>query len=214
MIARITGHLAAVEDGRALVDVNGITYSVLISRHVADELTTTGSPGREVTFHTYHYIEGGAAMGNLVPRIVGFLSESDLEFFSRLITVQGLSVKKGLRALVIPVRDMARAIESNDLATLRKLPEIGGKTAQKIVMELKGKLAKFALLEEGEFAAATVGPVPDDYRSEAVEVLVQLEYSRMDAESLVMRVSEQHPDITTADGLIQEIFRTHQRGGR
>jgi len=213
MIARITGHLTAVEEGRALVTVGGITYSVLISPSVAEELAANHA-GREVTLHTFHYIEGSAAMGNLIPRVVGFLSEADLEFFSRLISVPGVSVKKGLRSMVIPAADMARAIESNDQVTLKRLPEIGGKTAQKIVMELKGKLTKFVLGEYAESVAFRGGPVPDDYRSEAVEVLAQLEYSRMDAEVIVMRTAENHPEITTADALIQEIFRTHQFGGR
>ena len=213
MIARITGNLTAIEEGRALVTIGGITYSVLICPYVGDELIA-GGIGREVTFHTFHYVEGSAAMGNLIPRLVGFLSETDLEFFSRLITVPGLSVKKGLRSLVIPVSDLARAIESDDQVTLKRLPEVGGKTAQKIVMELKGKLTKFVLLDYDKGSLGPRGPVPDDYRSEAVEVLAQLEYSRPDAETVVLRTAEKHPEITTADALIQEIFRTHQFGGK
>ena len=101
-------------------------------------------------------------MGNLIPRLVGFLNQSDLEFFSMLTTVQGLSVKRSLKALTIPVKEMARAIELKNVSILKKLPEIGGKTAEKIIMELKGKVAKFALLREEEIPCFTAAGEPED----------------------------------------------------
>ena len=209
MISGISGKLVSVSDDRALVELNGITYTVMITRAVGERLIATGKVGNEVSFFTNYYIEGSMGMGNLIPRLVGFLNETDLEFFLKLITVQGLSVKRSLKALTIPVKEVARAIELNDLETLKKLPEIGGKTAQKIIVELKGKVAKFALLREEDIPAGEIFEIPEaEYQREAVEILLQLQYSQSEAESIVRRTSVSHPDLTTSDELIQEIFRS------
>ncbi len=212
MISGISGKLVSVSDDRALVELNGITYTVMITRAVGERLIATGKVGNEVSFFTNYYIEGSMGMGNLIPRLVGFLNESDLEFFSKLITVQGLSVKRSLKALTIPVKEVARAIELNDLEKLKKLPEIGGKTAQKIIVELKGKVAKFALLREEEIPAGEIFGIPEaEYQREAVEILLQLQYSQSEAESIVRRTAASYPDITTSDELIQEIFRSQAK---
>ncbi len=207
MIARITGILERVEPDEALVTTAGITYAVMIPRSVSERLVRTGAVGTEVTFHTMYYIEGGIGLGHLIPRLVGFLNETDLEFFMLLITVPGLSVKRSLKALVVPAKDVARAIELGDLAALRKLPEIGGKTAQKVVMELKGKSARFALLREEDLPAAEQAPFAE-FQAEALSVLRQLQYSVDEAEALIRQVTDRRPDIATAEELIQELFRS------
>ena len=210
MITGIHGKCTHVTDDTASVDIGGITVAVMVSPAVSDRLTMSGTVGDEISLHTYMYIEGGVGMGNLVPRLVGFVNESDLEFFHLLTTVQGLSVKKSLKALAIPVKEMARAIELNDVATLKKLPEVGQKTAQKIVMELKGKVAKFALLREEEIAAASTGSSAGDaFHREALEILRQLQYSDSEAEELLQAAVKRRPDISSAEELIQELFRNH-----
>lgn len=208
MIVRIRGILVQVREETAFIDVGGITHAVMITHPVSERLIATGMVGEEVEFQTMHYIEGGVGVGNLVPRLVGFLNESDLDFFKLLTTVQGLSVKRSLRALAIPVKDVARAIELNDLVTLKKLPEIGSKLAQKIVMELKGKTARFALLREDDIPVTSLQTSPaEEYQQEALEVLIQLQYARSEAEAIVARVSLDRPEISTSEELIQEIFR-------
>jgi len=208
LITKMCGTLVAVHNSQALLELNGITYAILITKAVEERLVATGKIGQEVTFNIFHYIEGNVAMGNNIPRLVGFLNETDLEFFSMLITVQGLGVKKALKSLVIPVKKVARAIELNDTATLRKLPEIGGKTAQKIVVELKGKAAKFALLREEDIPETLAAKdIADEYQLEAIEILIQLQYNESEAKDLVCRTAEAYQNITTAEGLIQEIFK-------
>ena len=148
-------------------------------------------------------------MGNLIPRLVGFPNKTDLEFFSMLITVQGLGAKKTLRALTVPVKELARAIELNDVATLKSLPEIGVKTAQKIIVELKGKAARFALLREDDMQVISR---PDgmeaEYQRNAVDILLQLQYSEAEAENLIRKTVKEYPEITTAEELIQQIFKS------
>ncbi len=208
MITKMCGKLVSSNTGKAFLELSGITYEILITKAVEDRLIATGKIGQEVTFNIFHYIEGNVGMGNIVPRLVGFLNETDLEFFSILITVQGLGVKKALKSLVIPVKKVARAIELNDTATLKKLPEIGEKTAQKIIVELKGKAAKFALLREEELSETMLEKdIADEYQLEAVEILRQLQYNESEAQDIVCRTAEASPNITTAEELIQEIFK-------
>jgi len=207
VIARIRGTLVSVNDGEALLELNGITYAVLITPPVEERLIATGKIGQEVTFHIMHYVEGSVGMGNLIPRLVGFLNRTDLDFFLMLITVQGLGVKKALRSLIIPVKDVARAIELNNITTLKKLPEIGSKIAQKIVVELKGKAAKFALLREEELPETKMEKgIEEEFQLEAIEILKQLQYHESEARDIVRHTVEECPDITTAEELIQEIF--------
>ncbi len=208
MIVKVRGILASIDKNTAYLEINGITYAILITESVEHRLVASGKVGEEVSFHVFHYIEGSMGVGNLVPRLVGFLNETDLEFFSILIGVQGLGVKKALRSLVIPIKDVAKAIELNDIATLKKLPEIGGKTAQKIVVELKGKAAKFALLREEDIPIIEpTAEIAEEYQQEALEILKQLQYNEDEALEIVKRVAAQSPQISTAEELIQEIFK-------
>ena len=208
MIARLAGILKAVENGEALLDVNGVTYAVLVTVALEEELVRSGAVGATVEFSIFHYIEGGVAMGHLVPRLVGFRNDSDRTFFTMLITVQGLGVKKALRALALPIGQVARAIEQNDIKTLTALPEIGAKTAQKIVMELRGKAACYATgLSDALPVSGDPEPLDTECQREALEVLKQLQYTEVDAVELIRRVSAAHPGIATAEELIQEVFK-------
>jgi len=208
MIAQMRGKLIDIEPGEALLEIGGITYSILVTSSVEERLRVTEQVGQETTFHVLHYLEGGVGMGSITPRLVGFLNKTDLEFFSLVITVQGLGVKKALRSLIIPVKEVARAIELEDISLLKKLPEIGVKTAKKIVVELKGKAAKFALLREAELpeSLAAIG-IEDEYQLEAIDILIQLQYTEQEARELVQMTVEANPGIVTAEALIQEIFK-------
>ena len=95
MIVKMRGTLASVNAGEALLELNGITYAVLITSPVEERLVATDKIGQEVTFHIMHYVEGNVAMGNLVPRLVGFLNETDLDFLCPIATES--------RGLKIPV---------------------------------------------------------------------------------------------------------------
>jgi len=202
------GLLVAVEDDHACLEIGGIAFDIMISGAVAERLVMSGAVGTEVEFFTFSYIEGGVGMGHLVPRLVGFTNRTDLEFFHLLTTVQGLSVKKSLKALSIPVKEVSRAIELNNLTVLKGLPEVGPKTAQKIIVELKGKVAKFALLREEEITGTTAGlAAGEEFIAEAMAILQQLQYSEIDADSLIRKTLQRHPDIVSAEDLIQEIFR-------
>jgi len=139
MITRIHGRLSGMRGDSAIVEVNGLFYEVMLPGGLAQRLTRSLAPdeSREVTFHTLHYIEGWGGAGAQRPRLIGFTEELDREFFELLTTVSGLGTRTALRALTIPIAEMAQAIEGGDTRTLGKLPRIGPRMADKIVAEAR-----------------------------------------------------------------------------
>jgi Holliday junction DNA helicase RuvA len=102
--------------------------------------------GEPVALHTIFYIEGNAMGGRMTPRLVGFLSAVDREFFEIFCSVDGVGVRKALRAMVRPVRELARTIQDQDVKMLATFPGIGEATAERIVAKLRRKVGKFTLI--------------------------------------------------------------------
>ncbi len=208
MISRVTGLLVEVKERAAIVSLNGLYYEVLIPANLRarlKHLVDSADEWPEVTLYTWHYIEGGPSLGSQVPRLVGFLSEGEREFFSVYTTVKGLGVRKALRSLTLPVREIALAIERGDKSKLNSLPEIGGRTAEKIIAELRGKLAKWALIKPEE--EVFVEKAEADFTVEAREVLLQLQYKPAEAERMIKMAIGNNPRLASCEELIQEIFR-------
>ena len=153
MIAGIEGTLVRLGTETALVRVGPITYEVMLPGYCVNSLS--GLLGSEVSLCTMEYYEGSLGGGNLIPRLVGFLSEAERDFFSTFITVKGMGIRKSLRTLSIPIADIAAAIEAGDEKMLMSLPAVGRRTAQQIVAELRGKLQAFAFGAEPARAAQT-----------------------------------------------------------
>ena len=174
MIAHISGQLESLTADRAVIAAGHVAYEVLVAPVTSDDLRP--HLGRQVTLHTLEYFDGNPAYGQMVPRLVGFLTETEKRFFVRYVSVQGIGVGKGLKSLAMPVDRIAAAIEARDPAVLATLPGIGRRTADKIVAELAGKLDEFAVTAAGRAA----GPETEAKR-EAVGVLVQLGLARPEA---------------------------------
>jgi Holliday junction DNA helicase RuvA len=207
MISRITGKIIQLREDRATIEHNGIAYDLLIPSGISQRLR--GMRGKEFTFYTFHYLEGGMGASNAIPRLAGFLNDIDREFFEKLITVQGMGIRAALKALSAPVQSIARAIEAKDAAALISLPGIGKRTAEKIIAELNGKVAKFALVRaDEEISPPTQEP---DFQDEVVEVLLQLGYSIGEAEILLRRALSSAPQVESAEELIQEIFKQQRQ---
>lgn len=147
MISRVEGELIRVEDGRAEVRVGGIVHEVLIP--AADEARLLTQVGGAVQFHTLHYLEGQGQGSSFWPRLIGFRSPLERDFFELFTTVKGIGNRKALRALQMPFGMVAELIARRDVSMLTTLPEIGRKTAETIVVELKGKVERFTVLGRG-----------------------------------------------------------------
>lgn len=203
MIARISGRLERIEGPAALVNVGtGLWYEVLVPACDTDRLTARC--GQDVVLHTIHYIEGDPARGAQTPRLIGFVSESDREFFELFTTVRGMGMRKALRALLRPPAAVAAAIRDRDAAFLKALPEIGARMAERIIADLHDRLEAFAPVETpGQTARPGLGEAAED----AVAVLVQLGERRGDAVDLVERVLAVAPDAEGCEQILQHAYR-------
>jgi len=211
MITKIHGRLSGMRGDAAIVEVGGIFYEVLLPSGLAERMARRSDldDGPPITLHTLYYIESAGGAGNMRPRLLGFTEEMDRAFFELLTTVGNLGSKTALRALTIPIGEIAAAIEGGDAKTLSKLPRIGKRMADKIIAELKGKVWKFALMPTGEPLAAPAKRKPEEeaFVLEAKEVLLQVGYRAGDADAVIAKVLESKPDVATAEDLVQEAFR-------
>lgn len=210
MISRISGRLVDIDEDTALVENGGLSYEVMLPSALADRLRSDGKIGQEISFDTVYYIEAGERKSAHYPRLVGFTSPIDREFFSTLTNVSGLGVKKALRSLIIPIRDIATAIENKDAGQLNRLPGVGKRLADKIIAELHGKVAKFALSKEDQPLSKSKEE-PEPLADEAREVLLQLGYSRNEAERMVDAALKQGTKPARVEDLITVIFRNEQQ---
>lgn len=215
MISRISGTLEKITDSYALVKNGGIFYEVLVPSGLAERLKSENHIGSEVTFETIYYIEAGDRKSNHYPRMVGFTDPVDKEFFSLFTQVPGLGVKKALKCLVLPIKDIAAAIENKTPSTLTRLPGVGGRLAEKIIAELNGKTAKYALSKSTEAltsVGATGTTAVSPIESDALEVLLQLQYRKSEAEQMIANALEANPKIKKVEDLISVVFKTEQAG--
>jgi Holliday junction DNA helicase RuvA len=218
MIARIEGTLEDVVDGVAEVRVaGGLVYEVLVPACDAGELLAR--QGREVSFFTLHYLESQGQGSHFAPRVIGFRSREQRAFFELLTTVKGIGNRKALRAMQVSHARMAEAIAAGDAKFLATLPEIGKRTAESTIVELKGKLDPFladptAAKRAAQMAAAVsavalpVGPAAD-----AEEVLVALGEPRAQARAKIERVvGAAGGESLGADEIVTRALRTRGVG--
>ena len=145
MLAYIKGKLFSKARGYVVIDVGGLGYKVFMSEIAMENI---GKIGDIVKVHTYYRV-----MEDDIS-IFGFNTPEELRLFELLISVSGVGAKTAINMLgVIEPSDFAISIISNDINTLKKLPGIGPKTAQRIVLELKDKLKKEQQIEELSIAA-------------------------------------------------------------
>lgn len=203
MIVALRGRLAEVGEESVVVERDGLSYEVLIPGYAVAELAACR--GQSVTLHTMAYLEGNAMGGNLTPRLIGFLHREDRSFFETFLTVKGVGVRKGLRALAMPVSKIAANIEASDAAALARLPGIGRRLADQIVAELRGKVSAHAMAGDEAPEAAQAGLNRDQL--DAVEILVAWGDGRSEAQRWVARAMQLHPDLGTAEAWVKAAYR-------
>ena len=177
MYAYIKGELAEINTDHIVVEAGGIGYQVFISLQTFDYLP---SVGEDLKIYTYLYLREDAMI------LYGFLTKDDLELFKLLISVSGIGPKGGLAILsTLEADDLRFAILSGDAKAISKAPGVGGKTAQRVILELKDKLKledafESALEHNGESGSAP-GQGTNAVKNEAVQALTALGYSSSEA---------------------------------
>lgn len=214
MIAKIEGTLDSLDADRAWIALpDGLTYEVLLPAYTAARLT--GSVGQSVTLHTLHYLESTAQGATSFPRLAGFTSRIDKQFFELFVTCKGIGHRKALRAMTLATAQIAGAIADRDLALLQSLPEIGKRTAETIAVTLKGKVDRF--LDAVPVAAgrgisidgsnAESQRVPGGLARDALNVLIQLGENRTQAVNWIDRALAQDDAPQDVEALVAEVYR-------
>jgi holliday junction DNA helicase RuvA len=203
LITKVTGRLLAVADDVLTLAVGAFEYEVLIPEFTRRQLQSL--IGEDISLHTIDYLEGNPMQGRLTPRIVGFLTEAEREFFELFCSVDGVGVKKALRAMVRPVREVATAIEEQDAKSLAGLPGVGPATAERIIAKLRRKVPKFALLVTPD--QPREAEVTHDVVAETYEVLRSLGHSESDSRRLLDAALGAKKKYKDVQELLQAIYQ-------
>ena len=206
MINYLKGHIRRIykEDGRVILDVNGVGYELLIPYFVMRGMEEDGRrEDDEMEMEIYYH----ASERQPKPVLVGFKKEFERTFFEKLLQVEDVGVNTAARALVFSVSTIARAIEDGDTSLLVRMPGIGKRTADKMVAPLRGKLAEWALLKDEGYATVPTVVTHQDAKEEAVGVLVNLGHRISEAREKVEAAYQSGITTNDAQELLREVFR-------
>lgn len=203
MIGRLTGTLIEVDANLLLVDVGGVGYEVEASATVLQALPANGE---QLVLHTHFVVREDAQL------LYGFNAKSERELFRSFIKISGVGPKLALSLISsLDRRALSTAVRNNDVSMLTKVPGVGKKTAERLMVELKSKVDE---LGDGEAVAfSVVGGVsnPGNLLGEAEDALVALGYKPVDASRAVAAVAAD-ADSEGAELTAQEIVRLALRG--
>ena len=179
MIAHLRGKLIARHPNQAIVETAGVGYDVTISVPTFSGLPPLGS---EVALHIHTHVREDQLA------LYGFLRPEEKQLFEKLLTVSGIGPKLAITILSgMPAEDMVNAIRGNDVARLTKIPGIGRKTAERMVLELRDKLPAVG----GEIAPAI--PTLSAIQEDVLSALVNLGYQHAAAEKALGSIAKDVP---------------------
>ena len=205
MIGYLEGKLLKKEEDRVLLLTNQIGYEVLVPAVVMESLQNK-DVGEEISL----YIFFQQTERQPKPILIGFNLEVEKEFFQYFISVEDIGPLKAVKALNVPIREIATAIESGEIARLTQLKGIGRRTAQKIIATLGGKMGKFALIRPADQQEA---PLVEDFSKQVLDVMVkQLGHKAADARQMVVKAMKRNESIATAEELFDEVYKGEKLG--
>ena len=187
MIAHLRGRILEKNPSRVILEAAGVGYEVAISVSSFSELPAEGS---DVSLYIYTHVREDTLA------LYGFLRRDEKRLFERLISVSGIGPKLAITVLSgIAAETLVAALRGNDLAALTRIPGVGKKTAERMVLELRDKL-------DG-LAAQPVAPPASRMEEDVISALVNLGYQRQAAEQAVRRAVEK----SSAGASFEQIFR-------
>ncbi|MDR0928026.1 MAG: Holliday junction branch migration protein RuvA [Ignavibacteria bacterium] len=183
MLAQITGLLVDKTPTEVVLDCNGIGFQVFVSVNTSKQLPATNT---QATLYT-HLIHREDAM-----QLYGFITKQERQAFLLLTAISGIGPKSAIGILSsISISDLKFAIQKENLLLLQRMPGIGKKTAERLVVELKDKI--------GKLDVATDGVLENDNANEAITALCVLGYNRTAAEKAVKKAVSQDADMSLED---------------
>ncbi|MFN7947871.1 MAG: Holliday junction branch migration protein RuvA [Blastocatellia bacterium] len=188
MIAHITGKLMQKQPNSVIVDVGGVGYELIVPVSTFYEL---GDPGSDVSLRAYTYVREDAL------QLYGFRTEREKRLFLLLTSISGIGPKLAITILSgMSADELIPAIRTNDLARLVAIPGVGKKTAERLVVELRDKLAPLSTpeLEQQFQSAAGTGMTPDALRDDLISGLLNLGWPKPAVEKAVTATLKEMPD--------------------
>lgn len=186
MIGRLTGLILEKHPPQVLVDVQGVAYELDVSMSTYYQLPATGA---RVTLHTHLVVREDAHL------LFGFFSDAERQAFRQLLKISGIGARTALAVLSgMTVEDLQQAVAGQDAARLTKVPGIGRKTAERLLLELRDKL-------RGAVGTSAHGTAPSA-RGDALHALLTLGYSEKEASAALSRLP---PDLNTAESIRQAL---------
>ncbi len=201
MIGYVEGKLLKKEEDRILVLANQVGYEVVVPAVVMTRLQDK-VVGDEVALFIYYQ----QSERQPKPVLIGFNTDLERDFFQSFITAEDIGPLKAVKALSIPVSEIAEAIETKDIHKLKSLKGIGGRTAQKIIATLNGKMAKYVKYRspDEKNGVSTV----EDFVFPVLDVLItQLGHKSSDAKKMINEALQRNKSISTPEELFDEVYR-------
>jgi len=210
MIAYLEGKLISKSTDRIILLAGQVGYEVLVPGFVMDTLAAKDI-GDSLSLYIYHQ----QSERQPKPVLIGFNNEEERAFFEAFITVEAIGALKAVKALRISVEEVAAAIESGNLGTLKRLNGIGERTAHKIIATLKGKMGRFAGIgKTAAYQGAETAQAPD-FIDTVLDVLVnQLGHKVADARKMIDAAMKRKPLLSTPEDLFDEIYKGASRDER
>jgi holliday junction DNA helicase RuvA len=191
-------------DEAVIVETSGIGYEVIVPPIVAQELAGSYPPESELVL----YVSAQSGRDQPWPTLFGFLSPNQKAFWQLLISVPRVGGRVASRAMVVPVENIADAIQQANRAFLDGLPGITLDGADKIIASLRKKVSPF--VQPTVPRAPVRRDAADELRADAVTLLVQLGLKRPDAVRQVNQLLAERSDISSVQDIIQEHFRAQR----
>ncbi|MDO6783206.1 Holliday junction branch migration protein RuvA [Neptunomonas phycophila] len=210
MIGRLKGELAEKQPPHIMVDVNGVGYDVEASMNTCFKLP---DPGCSVTLYTHFVVREDAQL------LYGFYDKYERTLFRALIKASGVGPKLALSILSgMTAQELVACMQREDAAALTRIPGVGKKTAERLIVELKDKLKTLPAAEPADFQL-TGNDLPgaalaaiDGYRQEAESALVSLGYKPALAAKAVAQAEKQLGDINSSESLIRLALKSMVSG--
>ena len=206
MIAHLSGTLLAKHATSVIVDVGGVGYLV----HATPSALRRADGGGELTVETYTHVREDAL------QLFGFRTERERELFTLLISVSGIGPKSAVAMLSgMSADEIVMAIRTNNYARLTSIPGVGRKTAERLVIELRDRVAALsspALGEEIAAGAASTAQSEDALREDALAALIQLGFPRPAAEKAVTHATSEGGELSV-ETLLRRSLRQLSKGG-
>ncbi|MFB0900534.1 MAG: OB-fold domain-containing protein [Dehalococcoidia bacterium] len=198
MISGLRGSLTKIDviDNYIWLDVNGIIYEIIIPQYLISQIESLINRD-EIFIYTYYHV----SERNPSPILVGFLTETERNFFKKFLSVPGFGPVKAVRLLSIPIEEIIILIENKDTEGLIQLQGIGLQIANTIIAKLNGKL---------------IDLIPDDYQSnainkksidpiwnDAVDALISLDFNKKESENVINKIRKSNPDAKDLESILR-----------